>query len=481
MDSVIINKPDPGKKTICLIAEGSYPYITGGVSTWIQDIISGLDNYNFIVYAITADRDNDVKYDFPQNVTMLVNRILVDPVKKPRTRIKDRFFEEITSFHDEMMKKQDFRRLDEIVHTMQKHRYSNTAIQKHIKSWEMTKLLGDRNNPLYPFSDYYWAWLASHEYMMKILTWDIPEADLYHTISTGYAGLTAAVAKIIHDKPVLLTEHGLYNKEREIDIKRAKWVLGYQRDLWVNIFNDLARITYEYSDLVISLFEVNRNIQIAQGAKRDKTMVIPNGIELSRFLDLKKESRESYSVGIVARVVPIKDIKNFIIAAKIVTESIPHTMFYIIGPDDEDMSYYNECIQLVKNFKIEENIIFTGKADVREYYSFLDVMVLSSIREAQPLVILEAYAAGIPVVSTRVGNVPEMLDYDDNLLADPKDSFKLADGIIKLYRDEEYRKTLIKENREKVIKYYSKNDLISTYDSLYSEYINKSHVNVSEI
>ncbi len=471
MDSIVLNTSDPEKKTICIIAEGSYPYVTGGVSAWIQDIISGLDNYNFILFAITADQDNTVKYDFPPNVVQLENRILTEPVQRPGKRVNNDFFDQITTFHDEIMKNQDFNRLEWIVKTMQKYRYSNISIQKNTRSWEMTKILGNKNNPLYPFSDYYWAWLASHEYMLKILTWDIPVADLYHTISTGYAGLTAAIAKIMFNKPVLLTEHGLYNKEREIDIKRARWVLGYQRDLWVNIFNDLGKITYDYSDLVISLFEMNRNIQISQGAQRDKTMVIPNGIELSRYLDLKIESREKFSVGIVARVVPIKDIKNFIIAAKIVTETIPDSEFFIIGPEDEDMAYYDECIQLVANFKIEKNIIFTGKADVREYYSFLDVLVLSSIREAQPLVILEAYAAGIPVVSTRVGNVPEMLDYDEKLLADPKDSFKLADGIITLYQDDEYRESLVAANREKVIKYYSKTDLIATYDGLYSKHI----------
>jgi hypothetical protein len=57
MDVKYINNPDPSKKTICIIAEGSYPYVTGGVSSWIQDMISGLDNFNFIVLAITADEE----------------------------------------------------------------------------------------------------------------------------------------------------------------------------------------------------------------------------------------------------------------------------------------------------------------------------------------------------------------------------------------------------------------------------------------
>ncbi len=474
MDIIKLKEPDPAKKTICIISEGSYPYITGGVSSWIQDIISGLDNYNFIILAISADEDNEVKYKFPDNVVSVENRYLTGPVKKGSKKIKGDFFEKIREAHKGMMNSGDFSSLKEIVLHMQKHKYNFRKIVSHIKSWDMVCHYGNIRNPLYPFSDYYWAWIASHEYVFKILTWDIPEADLYHTISTGYAGLTAAAAKIMNKKPVILTEHGLYNKEREIDIKRAKWVKGYQRDLWINIFNDLSTITYNYSDLIISLFEHNRNIQISQGADRNKTMVIPNGIDIDRYLDLKKECRHEFSVGIVARVVPIKDVKNFIIAAKIVTEEIGNVKFYIIGPRDEDEVYEEECLQLVDNFKLEDKIIFTGKADVRKYYSFLDVLVLSSIREAQPLVILEAYCAGIPVVSTRVGNVPEMLDYDENLLADPKDSEKLAMGIIKLYKDKEYRDHLIEKNREKVLKFYNKKDLIRKYDEIYNNYITET-------
>ncbi|MGB4270551.1 MAG: GT4 family glycosyltransferase PelF, partial [Spirochaetota bacterium] len=399
------------------------------------------------------------------------NRLLTAPVAKPKKSIQPSFFRTIESFHNDMMQKKDFSRFSDIFSLININRYDPSSLQRHITSFKIVTQYNAIRNPLYPFSDYYWAWRSSHEYMMKIMTWDLPPADLYHTISTGYAGLCAASAKIKYNKPVILTEHGLYNKEREIDIKRATWVKGYQRDMWINIFNDLSAITYEYSDCVISLFEVNRNIQISQGAKREKTLVIPNGIEIERYLDLKTETRKEFSIGIVARVVPIKDVKNFIIMAKIVAESIPDVKFYIIGPTDEDESYYEDCVKLVENFQIQDKVVFTGKADVRQYYKFLDVVVLSSIREAQPLVILEAYAAGIPVVSTRVGNVPEMLDYNDILLADPKDSEKLAQGIIYLYNNPDYRNKLIAANRNKVIQFYNKKDLIATYDNLYAKYI----------
>ncbi len=474
MDIVKVNEPDPGKKTVCIIAEGSYPYVTGGVSAWIQDILSGCTGYNFIVYAIVAEEGQEVRYKFPPGVTHFVTQNLTEqPAPARRRKIRKEFFADTMEFHAKMKLERDISLMEGVAGEIRTKGYSQAPVFHHMETWKILCEHNTTSNPLYPFADYFWAWRASHAYLINILSWDIPVADVYHPISTGYAGYVAAIAKMIYKRPVILTEHGLYNKEREMDIKRSQWVRGYQRDIWINVFNSLSRIAYNYSDLIISLFEHNRGIQVEQGAAEERTRVIPNGIEIDRYLDLKKESRDGFSVGIIARVVPIKDVKTFIIAAKIVSEKVPGSMFYVIGPSDEDERYFGECRRLVENFKLEERVVFTGQADVREYYRFLDVVVLSSIREAQPLVIIEAYCAGIPVVSTRVGNVPEMLDYDENLLADPKDPEKIASGIVKLYRDTEYRETLVRNNREKAVKFYSKRDLIRQYDAIYASFIEK--------
>ncbi len=94
-------------------------------------------------------------------------------------------------------------------------------------------------------------------------------------------------------------------------------------------------------------------------------------------------------------------------------------------------------------------------------------MLLTSVREAQPLVILEAYAAGVPVVSTKVGNVPEMLDYDDRFLASSKDAEKLAWNVKYIKNHPEEMEEIIRSNKEKVNTLYNKNDLYSTYKNLY--------------
>jgi glycosyltransferase involved in cell wall biosynthesis len=98
------------------------------------------------------------------------------------------------------------------------------------------------------------------------------------------------------------------------------------------------------------------------------------------------------------------------------------------------------------------------------------VLMLTSVREAQPLVILEAQCAGIPVVSTRVGNVAELLDFDERFLASPKDPEKLAAGAQYLHDHPEEAVALSDRARERVLQFYDRDAVFQTYGELYRRY-----------
>jgi glycosyltransferase involved in cell wall biosynthesis len=336
--------------------------------------------------------------------------------------------------------------------------------------WDLLSTQNRRKNPAYPFSDFFWAWKSAHDMMFAILADTAPDADLYHPVSTGYAGLAALCAKIRKGRPVILTEHGLYHKEREMEIRKAQFIRGYQRDMWTGIYNNLSRLSYRYADLIIALFEQNRRLQIELGAPEKKTRVIPNGIDVPFYSAVTRQKRDGFHVGLVGRVVPIKDIKTFISMAKIVSETIPEAVFHCIGPTDEDPAYFEDCQILVESLKLTDRFHFTGRQDVREYYSFLDVLLLTSVREAQPLVILEAYCAGVPVVATRVGNVGELLDYDDRFIAPSKDPEKLAAGVRFVYEHPEEIGRIIQRNRDRVVRFYDRDKVFQTYGDLYRQY-----------
>jgi len=467
------------RPTVCLITEGSYPYITGGVSAWVHQLILYLKDIDFVLYTISPGKDQPSRYELPANVINHKDMVLSAPLRtKRRPSHISALIDKITGMHQPLLRG-EAPELEKIVGQIPEGYSVYADAIKSEAGWHLLSSRNQKKNPAYPFSDFFWAWKSAHDMMFAILGDTAPEADLYHPVSTGYAGLAALCAKIRRGKPLILTEHGLYHKEREMEIRKAQFIRGYQRDMWIGIYNNLSRLSYRYADLIIALFEQNRRLQIELGAPAAKTRVIPNGIDVPFYSEVTRRKKKGFHVGLVGRVVPIKDIKNFISMAKIVSEAIPEAQFHCIGPTDEDPGYFEDCQILVESLKLADRFHFTGRQDVREYYSFLDVLILSSVREAQPLVILEAYCAGVPVVATRVGNVAELLEYDDRFIAPSKDPEKMAAGVRFIYDHPEEMRLIVAKNRDRVVHFYDRDKVFQTYGDLYRQYIDASAADVA--
>ncbi len=454
---------------VCLVLEGSYPFVTGGVSSWVHQLVGALPEIEFSLFTISPGPGQTLRYELPDNVVECKDLDITskrDITSKPLK--KKQLMAEIRQMHEQMALG-TAPELDSLFEKMPDGYFLYADSVSDRVGWEIITEHNTRGNPVYPFADYFWAWKSAHDMMFSAMGTSLPEADIYHAISTGYAGLAALSAKIKRKKPLVLTEHGLYHKEREMEIRRVKFIRGYQRDMWINIYNSLSRLCYRYSDLIISLFEYNRMKQVELGAPAGRTLVIPNGIDTDSFAVERKQRDGGFHVGLVGRVVPIKDIKTFISACKIIADAVPDSVFYCIGPADEDPEYFEDCKRLVESLRLSECFEFTGRADVREYYSFLDAMLLTSVREAQPLVILEAYCAGVPVVSAKVGNVPELLDYDERFLAPSKDPEKLAAGVKFIHDNPGEMRDLNAKNREKVLRFYDRHALHSRYRNIYRD------------
>lgn len=454
---------------VCLLLEGSYPFITGGVSAWVQDLIQGLPHIEFSLFTISPEADMELRYELPQNVSehqdVVLREVEKNKAKIPESKYnKNDFVNALVGFHKDLAESK-FANPSVFYGFEDNDAQFFDAVDSR-QGWDLLRKTNAEKNPIYPFADYFWAWSSAHYMMFKVLATSPPAADIYHAISTGYAGLAGLKARYKKGVPLLLTEHGLYHKEREMEIRKSKYVRGYQRDMWINLYNSISRLTYSNADTITALFEENRQKQIELGAAPEKCVVIPNGIDIERF-SVVRQKRPGYHIGLVGRVVPIKDIKTFILAAKIVHDALPDVIFYCIGPTDEDPGYYNDCRMLTESLKITRRFKFTGRQNVTEYYAFLDILLLTSIREAQPLVILEAYCAGIPVASTNVGNVAELLDYDDRFLAAPKDAGKLAQSVIFSHNNPKVIEDLSVKNRERVKMFYDKKDLHQKYEELY--------------
>ncbi|MBF0431178.1 MAG: GT4 family glycosyltransferase PelF, partial [Fibrobacteria bacterium] len=258
---------------------------------------------------------------------------------------------------------------------------------------------------------------------------------------------------------------------------------------WIGLFSYTGKVSYEYADQIITLCESNRAVQLAEGADKQKTKIIPNGIfperyekTLSRFKE--REKKPPFIVGFVGRVVSIKDIKTFLRAVKIVYDKLPDIQVMIMGPTDEELDYYYECLELIDILEIKPIINFTGMVQLDDNYDKIDVLVLTSISEAQPLVILEANCIGIPVVATDVGACSELLnggsEEDRNLgpsgiitgVANPRET---AHGILALLQDLSLNYQYGQNGIKRVHKFYRQQDLLAEYNTLYEnlKYANK--------
>jgi glycosyltransferase involved in cell wall biosynthesis len=248
------------------------------------------------------------------------------------------------------------------------------------------------------------------------------------------------------------------------------------KDLWKDVFGTYSLACYQAAQQVLTIFGGNQKFQRNDGADPAKMRVIPNGVDVARFAGVERQAGgRRPTVALIGRVVPIKDVKTFIRACGLLQQQIIELEALIIGPLEEDKEYADECREYVRQEGLEGTITFTGKVNIMDYLGRIDVIVLTSISEGQPLVLLEAGAAGIPSVATDVGACREIImgrDEEEQLgpggvvttLTSPKAT---AEGMFKLLGDSAFYTACSTAIRERVRRYYDKRDMLDSYRTLY--------------
>ena len=465
---------------ICIIAEGSYPYITGGVSSWIQMLVSGLSRYRFVIFTIGPKESNKRKFNYiiPENVVE-IKEVFLDEINKRKSHSGMRLgINSLVKEAWESLLIGDNPDWDTLFSFVIDNRLE--SIHTFLSSRDFFDILESVYNKKYssmPFANYYWTFRSLIYPLLNIINQDIPKTDIYHSVSAGYGGIIGSLAKFIYNKPFILTEHGIYTREREEEIIKSDWVVSTFKNIWIEHFYSLSKCAYDHADKVVTLFDRNKKIQIELGCNERKIEVIPNGIEINQYAkSVKKVSKDDYiNIGAIVRIVPIKDIKTMIEGFGIAKKKYDKIRLYIMGPFEEDIEYYRECRQLVDNLRIKD-IIFTGKVNIVEYIGQMDILLLSSISEGQPLSILEGMASSKPFIATNVGSCKDLLyGNGDNygyagFVIPVMESEELGKTIIKLCKDKELRVDMGNNALKRVSSLYSKDRMISSYNRIYSQY-----------
>lgn len=493
-----------GPADICLLLEGSYPFVSGGVATWMHNLILSLPELRFSAVCLLANstEPRTLKYRLPANFR--IDRIVY--IHDPVPFWKDRFasiskedHSQLESFHARMAEASPELLLG-ILQRFRSGRYPVRELIHGRKAWNLMVEQYERHGGDDSFMDYFWTYRLTHLPMFRLLLSELPEARVYHALSTGYAGFLGALAAVQTGRPLLLTEHGIYTKERKIEIAQAEWIarntpdrliiqreLGTYQKCWIRMFQTLGLFAYRLSSCIITLYEGNRELEIEEGAAPEKILIIPNGIRLNNFENLKpadypQPEQKHFVIGFVGRIVPIKDVKTFIRACHAVYREMPDIEVRIMGPTEEDPNYFDDCLELVRLLNMESVVHFTGRVNIANHFPELDVVVLTSISEAQPLAIMEANCAGIPVVASDVGACRELIEGrtpEDRALgasgvvtgvASPKET---AQGILHILGNHEVRRRMAQAGRARVRTYYREEDLNDRYRILYRTYIDQ--------
>lgn len=459
---------------ICMIAEGCYPFITGGVSSWIQSMIKSFPEHEYIILAIAADRSYRGKYayELPENVSAVYEVYLNDKDwsrKRRKIRLNK---QEYTALRSIVLNTQtDW----DTVYRMFQKDFSIDDLLMGKDFLDIATELYDKQYPEITFSDFLWTLRSIYLPLFIVLKTKLPKADVYHCVATGYSGILGCMGKSLYGGKLLVSEHGIYTREREEEIIKAAWVKGVYKNIWIRQFQKLSREAYNRCDFVTGLFAHARELQIELGCPPAKALVTPNGIDPSRFDNCKgktEEDEQYFNIGAVLRIAPIKDVKTLIQAFYEAKKRNNRLKLWIMGPANDEQEYADECEAMVKNLDIKD-VVFTGRINPVDYLGRMDCTILTSISEGQPLTILEGYAAHKPAIATDVGNCRGLI-YGENdgigpsgILTHIMNSQEIAAAMLYMARHPDETKEMGENGYKRLMKRYTLTKMHRRYEEIY--------------
>lgn len=314
-------------------------------------------------------------------------------------------------------------------------------------------------------------WLALVELFLEFKK---EKPDIVHLNSSKAGVIGAVAAKLAGVKRVIFTAHGwVFNPDNELSFIRKK------------VYILLHKIATLFQDKIINVSEYDRQLAIKNGiAKPEKLITVHNGLDREniKFMD-KSTARKAISkiakapaaqstdhiwVGSVGRLVIEKSYSDFVEAARLIPNQ--NVKFFIIGSGNEKtklLSLISKC-GLQNRFFIVENL-----APAASYLKAFDVFILPSIKEGMPYTILEAMAAGLPIIATRVGGIPEILDTlggsRKGLVMPPREPEELARAINYLLKNTDEAATLASNGKSFLKEQLTLEKMVRETKSVYNE------------
>ncbi|MCX6134836.1 MAG: GT4 family glycosyltransferase PelF [Ignavibacteriales bacterium] len=488
-----------GRLSVLLLTEGTYPYAGGGVSTWCDLLCRELSDVDFFVVAVTGTPIAALKYKIPENVQYVRQvplwgseepseyvrpdtafaDVYLNRVETTPQVIRHLFIPVFEKFLREMFSAASLKSLDpNVIHQLyryfQQYEYKRTIQSPQVwktflgtiqHQCEISSVPDEERPTLFDLTTAM-RWL--YNYLMPLNAF-VPKTDLAHATIAGVSNLPAIAAKLEYGTPIIVTDHGIYIRERYIAISAGKFT-PFAKRFMVNLSSYATRLLYSTADQISPVCNYNHRWETRFDADAARIKTIYNGIDPAIFVPKEKpeKTRNRPTVVAAARIFPLKDIETMIRSCSVVREHIPDVQYIVYGPFDVDPPYTKRCVDLISELQLHENFRFAGfHSKPHELYHEGDISILSSISEGFPYTVLESMACARPVVATDVGGVREALE-GFGFIVKPRDAQALGEGVIKLLQDHELRERLGTMGREQVLLRFRNSQTMNTYRKSYA-------------
>jgi glycosyltransferase involved in cell wall biosynthesis len=302
------------------------------------------------------------------------------------------------------------------------------------------------------------------------LTVPIPVSDLSHSSAAALCALPAIVAKYRYGTPLVLTEHGIYLRERLLALSTEPFG---SKLLFSNFYRAVSELSYREADVLTPVCAYNAAWEERLGVERARIRVIHNGVDPDR-IEVRPEPEGPPTIGFVGRIDPLKDVLTLIRSFAHVHNVLPDARLRLWGPSTSP-DYMELCLAAVSEPGLSGAVTFEGPTvDPASAYAASHVVALSSISEAFPYTVVEAMLARRPVVATAVGGVSEALEgavcQGVPLLVEPGDPRAMAGALVAvLGAPAGERHRVGSELRDKALSLFTARQLLDAYDNIYHE------------
>lgn len=488
------------KLKIMLVLEGTYPYNGGGVSTWAHILCNQIQNSDFTLYSLNANYESKTRFELSDNIENNIQVPLWTPDepndyqsygteyykivgKKEWTNkkiIKTRFipiFKNLLHFIYQE-EEQDIVIFDRIMYDLWNYfeDYDYKTTLQHQLTWKayskiIAKYSDTNKNPQASLYDLTIGLRWIYRFFIPLSVSNIPKVDVTHITLSGFTLIPALIAQYKYGSAIMLTEHGVFIRERLLAINRSGYPF-FLKNLLIKLSESISRLVYYKSDAIVSVNKFNAKWEKMYGADDEKIHVVYNGIDPNKFKPRPKPDhlKNTPTVVAAARIFELKDIITMIKSCAVVKQKVPNVQYLIYGDNNAVPEYTEKCNHLIKELNLDNNFKLLGsKPNPHLFFCEGDISILTSISEGFPYTVIESMSCGVPVVATDVGGVSEALNQSCGILCKPKDAQQIGESVIKLLQDDTLRSSMSTAARERVLKEFTLDKFIKSYENLYEQ------------